>query len=798
MLFPASPTSLDLTGDFFNTRKADRSWLDDFYHEWRLDHLLDNAFDDSVVLIESAGRIGSPDPLSYSILGNSRRWNHVELDGMRLDDPFHPGSSLTRSPLWQRSMELDSLGRTLSLRETFPRERLSFEFSQGFLGDRFPGADWLYRNLARSPSPYERGVLPPEDRRRPLGTFSLFFSAENSNANGPLHLSAFAEAGVRHFLRFGPLGWNGSFDEAWNQGELRLVSDADIGGDETRRSLLFTMRAREYAGAEYHLSPEECRIENAASLSAWITRSNAKVSSLLGATFAFEATRARQLGFSRNLIDQDGEGFNPWNPSGTGISAGLQGKVEKRFTVSWLDRLAFSAEGYHQFNHFTPELATETNGVYVDDGATRTGIDALVFTRKPFSTFLFSESLGIDASKRLGPFRFHGDVRLWLDGAIGELPPNLSPGVDWTALVAFRPAKAFSASIVVANRRAPMDWESVRQQSPSWNSGSAWAWSDGNGDGAVQADELGGLTRRTGAAWWTNTNAIGSPQVLSLDIPLELRLPKGWGMSFTAQYRQFRNLPWLSFNGGADKYGARVLMGDTWVFVTTNAETRYVLGNLPASAMTNGGSAAFPDPFYAGATVRIAHEGPRAFFSASFTALMAPGVTPLGNGPLSSEVGLIDESTANPNTLLHKPGRMNPDRGYIGRLLVGGKITRDVRLSFQVKYKDGEPFNYFDYRALTNAQIRQAPVWNNLVAGDNPWTGEFGSRECAFWNTELRLAWKIPLARGALDLTFCVYNLIDFGAELAEKTFFAENKATRISLETQVPRGLWVRADWAW
>ena len=197
-LFPASPTSVDLSGDFFAARQATRSWLDGFYLDWRMDHQLDNALDDSVVLIETACRIGNPDPLSFSVLGGSRRWNHVELDGLRLDDPFHPGASLTRSPLWQRSMELDGLGRTVLLREAFSGERVSFEFSEGTLGGRLAAADWLYRRLAGSPSPYERGVLPPEDRRRPLGSFSLFYSTTSSNNDGPLYLTAFAEGGARH------------------------------------------------------------------------------------------------------------------------------------------------------------------------------------------------------------------------------------------------------------------------------------------------------------------------------------------------------------------------------------------------------------------------------------------------------------------------------------------------------------------------------------------------------------------------------------------------------------------------
>ncbi|MBN8215711.1 MAG: hypothetical protein J0L75_03675 [Spirochaetes bacterium] len=795
-LFAASPTSLDLSGDFFAAGRATRSWLDDFYGEWRMDHLLDNAFDDSVVLIETAGRIGTPDPLSFSVLGASRRWNHVELDGMRLDDPFHPGASLTRAPLWQRTMELDRLGRTVLLREAFPRQRLAFEFSEGFLGGRFAAADWLYQNLARSPSPYERGVLPPEDRRRPLGSFSLLLCETLSNGSGPLSLTTFAEGGLRHLLRFGSAGYLGAFDESWSQGEIRLTADREDGGAQERRSLLLTARARECAGVEYHLAPEESRMETAASLSGWITRSNGAFGALLGASLAIENTRSRLPDFTRNLIDQDGEGFNPTQPSGLGIAAGLQGRLERRLDVPWFDRLAFSADSHNQFIHFTPELSVETNGLTLDDGARATPIEALLFDRKPVSALLFSQSLGFDAAKRLGAFHLHGDLRIWFDGAVGALAPLLNPGLDWTAGVAWRPAKAFSFSILLAHRRAPLEWESVRAQMPGWNSGSARAWNDANGDGAVEGGELGPVTRRTGAAWWTNTNALGSPQVLSLDIPVEVRLPKGWGVSLTAQYRQFRNLPWLSYEGGPGKVGSTVLVGDTPVFVATNPETRFVLGPMPASAMTNGGST-FADPFYAGATVRIAHEGARSFFSASFTALMAPGISALGNGPLANDVGTIDESTANPNTLLHQPGRLAPDRGYIGRLLVGGKLTPNLRLAFQLKYKDGEPFHYFSAAAITNAAVRQAAIWNNLVAGDNPWTGEFGSRECAFWNTELRLSWKIPLSRGALDLTFCVYNLLDFGAELAEKTFFPENRAARISLETQVPRGLWMRADWA-
>jgi hypothetical protein len=195
-------------------------------------------------------------------------------------------------------------------------------------------------------------------------------------------------------------------------------------------------------------------------------------------------------------------------------------------------------------------------------------------------------------------------------------------------------------------------------------------------------------------------------------------------------------------------------------------------------------------PFSQGWTIKyqLAHE--RFFFTASWTAYMAVGFSALGNGPLHNDVGVLSESFANPNTAKYAVGRLDNDRAYIARLFLSYKLNKKLSVAFQGYYKDGQPLANFDSYFYSDENGTQLALQNYRTKAQNPMNLMSGSRKDSFFNTELRVVFQNKLLNGLLEANLTIYNIYDFGTELAEYTFSPSgNSANRYSLELNIPRG---------
>jgi hypothetical protein len=74
---------------------------------------------------------------------------------------------------------------------------------------------------------------------------------------------------------------------------------------------------------------------------------------------------------------------------------------------------------------------------------------------------------------------------------------------------------------------------------------------------------------------------------------------------------------------------------------------------------------------------------------------MGMGSTILADGP-SSDIGLLDETMANPNSWINSFGRVDGDRGFVAKLLYGFYLADKATCAFTVKYRDGSPFAFIN------------------------------------------------------------------------------------------------------
>ena len=85
-------------------------------------------------------------------------------------------------------------------------------------------------------------------------------------------------------------------------------------------------------------------------------------------------------------------------------------------------------------------------------------------------------------------------------------------------------------------------------------------------------------------------------------------------------------------------------------------------------------------------------------------------------------------------------------------------ISKNWKLGFQVKYKDGQPVNRNEFDISSNQDGNQFVFWNQDIKGINPFNGKFGVREGGFWTYELTFSHKLDLWGNAATLDLNIYN----------------------------------------
>ena len=78
----------------FGRDTVNAEWFREWYQWGELKHFLDNNCDFTVYSSETTGEWATPEPLLFSINGNSYRWNRYYIDGFRVDSRISAGDAL--------------------------------------------------------------------------------------------------------------------------------------------------------------------------------------------------------------------------------------------------------------------------------------------------------------------------------------------------------------------------------------------------------------------------------------------------------------------------------------------------------------------------------------------------------------------------------------------------------------------------------------------------------------------------------------------------------------------------------
>ncbi len=778
----------------YGVEQTDSHFFEDRYLHNSLSHYLSTLNDFVVWESAAMGEYNQPEQYLFSVAGNSFKWNRYYLDGFRIDSRFQVGSTQYHSNLYNQNLGLDYYQSSIYF-DTKPQiaNSVTADYNMGGLGGVSAGTAQLIQLFHRTAS--ERAYMPLDQRAGIVGSGSVTLDHTIEVGGESYQQQLYAQMGQRTLSAFNNKGLSHLFPE--NYGKVQLNGALPIQGnslfDTTHYLLHYTQR--DNLNSEFYYSEAETAQLNSFGASIYGKKRGERLQYTSGVTFASNRTTHDDLNFSRNIIDQDGEAFDPWSPDGTTYD--LSHALTLNYALnSWLD---LKVETYNSLIYFTPQQTQFQNSVYaqyiVND--LPTSLYLYDWQSSAFWSGLLENSVGVNTTRQLAPWAtFRADAEVTLDAMLLDQKSMVRP--NWQAQAGFNltPTSWFTAELNLAKKRVAFNMDDIRYLSNDYLSGNIYYWQDGNNDLKAQEGEYSNYFTSTGGSSRSVSDGLARPSYFVVDLPMHFH-HKGHLLTIQPTYRKYYNNWYTSYADSNSQLGYYQPVGEQEVFfLNGGSPTQYVVELMPKELMQS--NLLTDTPYYFSANVKYQYTNPKFTFSISWQSFLMSGISTLGNGPLHNNVGVLSESSANPNTLLNTDnaesqyahvGRLNQDRAYMSRLFAAYNVNSKLNFAFNGFFVDGQPFTSFDSQIATDQNgNNQIAIWPHRTKGINTFDDDFGSREDAIFNFELRATYRMSIGKHDVQLQAICYNFYDFGNSLNEYTFVQEIP-TRSAMSLTMPRG---------
>ena len=777
----------------------------DWYQTTDLGHYLDNCSPYVVYETETTGEWNLGDRNVFSIAGNSFRQNKYSLNGMRIDSRTQAGHSLLHTQMDRTALALDyHNGRLFFTDDSIQNAAIRLTGNIGNLGGIAPGTREIINLFHSSAEERTMDSRPVEMRNHIVGagTADVTFAIPAYGKRYCQH--AYAHYGRRKLDAFDHTGISGMYDAdfyiAQLDGQLPLPQNNVI----DRLNYFLVTNGRTDYGSEFYYNHNEQALQRAYQAGLYASKRFANDGALvLGLSYELNSLRHDSVSFSRNLLDQDGEAFEPWYASGRTHAVSLSIQYDQPL-LPWL---RLHAEGYNSLFRFRPTTSEWTNNIYTQsiDALTPSPLYSYHWHSNAFTSGILENEAMVIAEKEVAKgLKLHGHVGVSLDGIVlGNGKSVVTP--NWLAKLAidYSPVWWLRFGVSVSHHRMSFTWDDVAFLSNDYLNGEI-----------RYADNT--LLSTTGGAYHTQDKRLWmwQPSYAVIDIPVYFTFGRSrrHEIAVLNTYRTYYHQWFTSFAEGVEE---NLFLQDGAYFYK-EGEKQYTVGIQPLDILSNQPGTL--TPYYLSNLIRYTYNGKKWFVQLSWQSYMMSGFSALGNGPLHNNLGALSESTANPNTLrvlcegdkaYQANGRLNQDRAYIARLQVTYNACKYFSIGLNGKFKDGQAFSTFSsINYLSLIGHNQTAILSADARGINPANNAFGKRKDAFFNIELKATGKWWVRDIPMSLEVLCYNIYDFGTALTEYTFDNYNhptyphwtvergietmKDSRTSMSLCIPRGLLV------
>lgn len=768
------------------------SFFKNRYHHNNTEQFLDNYQEFITYQTETTGDFSTGNQQTFSINGNSHKWNRYYFNNMRTDDRFFPGNSLHKADLYNNSTELDIWNSSLNfLSENSADNDIMFRYNHGGLGGPFPFTEdlvHLFHSTAK-----EKTYIKIYNQRKIENSGSIWFNYQAGKGDKKYHHSFSADYGRKMIPDFSYMGLNEYYSEDYLQlnfkGEIPLVFKNLFHSSH----YVLSINDRDNLFSEYYYSFDETAKYKNINATVYGIR-NSEIQKLTsGINFSYKNIKHNDLNFSRNFIDQDGEGVEPWYPDG-GVSEISHSLVSER---KMIDNFSFCSDNYNSLINFKPLNSEFFNTVYYQMAENDyKSLYLYEWNSAQFVSGLIENTEGVKYSASFLKNKMSLLIRTdaTFDGML--IKGKSRAGLNWQSEFSlyYRPYKFLSIALNSGRKRVPYNFDHIRFLSDDYMNGNIYYWNDLNSDKIYQSGEKSDFFTSTGGTYHSVSEGVRQPAYFYFEIPVKLNFGKS-SFSLFNQYRKFYNLWSVYLDGDIDSSGYYIEYDDQMIYFLNEGVTNYRVGYFDSDFMeeiNNSHSFLFNSPFYAGSTFKYQYNGRKLFLSASWTFYMVVGFGSFGNGVLHNNIDVLSESSFNPNLNGHKIGRLDSDRSLAGRLMISYRLSDRLSFAFQFKYKDGQSFTSNLTLTDSDGDNNQIAAWYVRAKGDNPFTGDIGSRKDAFFDSALRIVYNGTLKGKEYSVNLSCYNIIDFGTELAEYIYPPDYTTHRYVLELNIPRGIMV------
>ncbi len=754
----------------------------DFYHQGHLVHWLDALSDRTVYQGLHVGQWDESGQLMFSVDGNSYRWNRYYIDGFRIDNRFTAGSTSYVPNMENYDLRLDAHGSVLR----FELDSTASDYAQaswnrgnmGGINKTTEGIVHLFHGTGTEGA-YDPSTIHRRQYIRGQGAIDMAYTLKAKDGR-KYRQHLYASIGEQQYPNYDQ---NGLLPQSplYPADYYKVQMDGRLPSGRLfdRVGYFVNFSGKDNYGSEFYFNPNEVARLNSYSASLYAKRRGLTT----GLTWATNVVRHDDLQFSRNVIDQDGESFEPWMADGNTHNLDWSLNYEKPL-LPWLK---LQAEGYNTLLYFSPKRQHFSNAVYARQMTEATIIPLYRYdwTSHAYTAGLLENRVGVEAQHRFSSrFSLGGFLGMTLDGMVLKEKTKVSPNLLASISLNYRPAKWFEVGLTLAHDRVSYNIEDIRYMSNDYLNGKVYyAGSDA-------------LFTTTGGSHHRYDKHLAQPAYVTVDIPIHLRFGRH-EIALLQTYKKFYHTWMTQFKGGASANGYYI--GD-YYYLNAGAHD-YVVGYQPTDMM---GSGMFTNtPYYLSQTARYTYRGKKFMFSLSWQSMMGVGLSALGNGPASNNIGMLSESTANPNTFstiedaggkYPGVGRLDQDKAYVCRIYLAYNVSKHFQFGITGRWTDGQPFVFYNTATHTDGDGHtQMAIRPHCTRGINPTDGNFGCRESALFNIDLHARAQWTMRGHDMSLSLLCYNLYDFGNVLNEMCFpqgYRGSDSRGPNMTLTIPRGL--------
>lgn len=781
-------------------------WFSQWYQTTDLGHYLDNSNAYTVYESETTGEWNLGDRNVFSIAGNSFRQNKYILNGMRIDSRAQAGNTMLHTQMDRTDLVMDYHdGELFFTDDTLQKAVVRLTGNVGNLGGISPGTREMINLFHSSGEERTMDKRPVQMRNHVVGAGTLDATVAIPAYGKRYYQHAYFNYGQRKLTDFDQTGISGMYPSnyytAQLDGEIPLLVETDNSNQQLH--YFFVAHGRSDYGSELYFNRNEQATLRAAHAGVYSTTGFTNSGKLVaGVSYELSHQRHNTLDFARNIIDHDGEAFDPWYADGRLHSINLS----LDYNQPLLPWLSVHAECYNSLLLFRPTTKTWSNDIYLQSiaDAAPSSLYTYHWQSEAFTSGILENEALLVAEKTLAKgLDLYAHLGVSLDGIVlGEGKSVVTP--NWLAKLslAYKPVWWFDFGLSVSHHRMSYTWDEVCYLSNNYLNGEI-----------RYADNT--LLATTGGAYHTPDKNLWmhQPSYAVLDLPINFTFGKSRShkISLKNSIRKYYNMWFTDYADGVD---ANMVQVDGNYYMR-EGEKNYIVTTQPLNLMSStvGGRT----PYYMSNLIEYTYSGKKWFVDISWQSYLMAGLSTLGNGPLHNNIGVLAESSANPDVYralsegsmpFQGNSRLNQDKSFILRMQVTYNACKYFSIGFNGKFKDGQSFSTFTVYPQTIAGHQQVAIINSDAKGINMANGAFGKREDAFFNLELRATGRWWVNDIPMSLEVLCYNLYDFGTALTEYTFdkydhptyphwtvergIASMKDSRTSMSLCIPRGLLV------